>query len=179
MLHHTPEKHYPTCGSTAELCNKFADLFTQKIVTMRQHLDAGPRTDFTKYKQFDKATINCELTYLSPTSDEELSRLVKKIASQSCCLDPIPASLLGYCISDLLPVIRRVLKMSFDSTVVPTTMKKAVLCPVLKKVSLDFEDFSNFRPVSNLKFLSKIVEKAAAVRLWDCLDGNDLNESFQ
>jgi hypothetical protein len=43
--------------------------------------------------------------------------------------------------------------MSFESTVVPSSMKKAMLCPSLKKVSLDFEIFTNFRPVSNLKFL--------------------------
>ena len=179
MLHRTPEKHYPTCGSTAELCNKFADFFTQKIVTIRHNIDAMTITDTTKYDQFDNATINCELTELSPTSEEELSGLVKKIASKSCCLDPIPASLLGYCISNLLPIIRSVVNMSFESTVVPSSMKKAVLCPSLKKVSLDFEIFANFRPVSILKFLSKVMEKVAAARLWDYLCENDLNEIFQ
>ena len=38
---------------------------------------------------------------------------------------------------------------------------------------------SNFRPVSNLKFLSKAIEKVAAMRLTDCLCGNNLNESLQ
>ena len=38
---------------------------------------------------------------------------------------------------------------------------------------------SNFLPVSNLKFLSKVIEKVAAMRLTDCLCGNDLNESLQ
>ena len=179
MLHRTPEKHYPTCGSTGELCNKFADFFTQKIVTIKHNIDAMTITDTTKYDQFDSATISCKLTELSPTSEEELSGLVKKISSKSCCLDPIPASLLGYCISNLLPIIRSVVNMSFESTVVPSSMKKAMLCPSLKKVSLDFEIFTNFRPISNLKFLSKVMEKVAAARLWDYLCENDLNEIFQ
>ena len=38
--------------------------------------------------------------------------------------------------------------LSFDSTSMPSSMKKAVLSPLLKKQSLDFETFSNFRPVS-------------------------------
>ena len=60
-----------------------------------------------------------------------------------------------------------------------SSMKNAVLSPLLKKPSLDFEIFSNFRPVSNLKFLSKVIEKAAAIRLTNYLCDNDLNESLQ
>ena len=45
LLHRKPEKHYPTCGSTKELCNKFAGFFSDKIVTIRRQLDALPRTD--------------------------------------------------------------------------------------------------------------------------------------
>ena len=58
-------------------------------------------------------------------------------------------------------------------------MKNAVLSPLLKKPSLDFEIFSNFRPVSKLKFLSKVIEKIAAMRLTNYLCDNNLNESLQ
>ena len=54
----------------------------------------------------------------------------------------------------------------------PSSVKNAVLSPLLKKPSLDFEIFSNFRPVSNLKFLSKVIEKAAAIRLTNYLCDN-------
>ena len=54
-----------------------------------------------------------------------------------------------------------------------------MLSPLLKKPSLDFEIFSNFRPVSNLKFLSKVIEKVAALRLTNYLCDNDLNENLQ
>ena len=60
-----------------------------------------------------------------------------------------------------------------------SSMKNAVLSPLLKKPSLDFEIFSNFRPVSNLKLLSKVIEKVAAMRLTNYLCDNDLNESLQ
>ena len=58
-------------------------------------------------------------------------------------------------------------------------MKNAVLSPLLKKPSLDFEIFSNFRPVSKLKFLSKVIEKVAAMHLTNYLCDNNLNESLQ
>ena len=104
---------------------------------------------------------------------------MKKIAAKPCSLDPVPASLLRYCIDDLLPIIKRVVNLSFNSASMPSSMKNAVLSPLLKKPSLDFEIFSNFRPVSNLKFLSKVIEKVAAMRLTNYLCDNDLNESLQ
>ena len=61
----------------------------------------------------------------------------------------------------------------------PSSMKNGVLSPLLKKPSLHFEIFSNFRPVSNLKFLSKVIEKVAAMRLTNYFCDNDLNESLQ
>ena len=136
-------------------------------------------TNFLEPTMLDGANITCELNEFSPTSEDELSGLVKKISTKSCSLDPIPASLLRNCINDLLPVIKKTVNLSFDSAIMPSSLKKAVLSPLLKKPSLDFDIFPNFRPVSNLKFLSKVIEKVAAMRLWDYLCENDLNETFQ
>ena len=46
----------------------------------------------------------------------------------------------------------------------------------LKKDNLDSEDYPNFRPISNLKVLSKIIEKAVSCQLSDYLRDNDLEE---
>ena len=179
MLHRKPQNHYPSCGSPKELRDKFADFFCDKIVTIRHQLDILSITDAPALPLIDDPIITCELSEFSPTSEDELSGLVKKIATKSCSLDPVPASLLRYCIDDLLPIIKRVVNLSFNSASVPSSMKNAVLSPLLKKPSPDFEIFSNFRPVSNLKFLSKVIEKTAATRLMNYLCDNDLNESLQ
>ena len=84
---------------------------------------------------------------------------MKKIAAKSCSLDPVLASLLRYCIDDLLPTIKSVVNLSFNSASMPSSMKNAVLSPLLTKPSLDFEIFSNLRPVSNLKFCLKLLKK--------------------
>ena len=49
--------------------------------------------------------------------------------------------------------------------VMPDDQKTALLKPLLKKPNADFEQFSSFRPVSNLKFLSKLIEKSACLQL--------------
>ena len=61
----------------------------------------------------------------------------------------------------------------------PEDLKNASLRPILKKPNADCEQFSNFRPVSNLKFLSKLVEKTVFVQLNNCLTVNGSHESFQ
>lgn len=101
------------------------------------------------------------------------------MARKSCSLDPIPSTLLKSCFSDLLPVIANIINLSFESAKVPIPMKLASISPRLKKQSLDTELYPNFRPVSNLRFISKANEKVAAMQLWDYVGSNGLSEEFQ
>ena len=50
---------------------------------------------------------------------------------------------------------------SFSCGVFPLMFKHGHVTPVLKKRRLDPEVFKNYRPISNLPFLSKILEKCA------------------
>ncbi len=49
----------------------------------------------------------------------------------------------------------------------------------LKKTQLDPKDLVNYRPISNLPFLSKILEKVASSQLYSFLEKNDISEDFQ
>ena len=59
------------------------------------------------------------------------------------------------------------------------TLKRAFVLPLLKKAILDCEILKNFRPVSNLSFLSKLVEHIVCVQLVDHLKADQLYEVFQ
>ena len=54
---------------------------------------------------------------------------------------------------------------SLLETSVPPDLKHAHVRPPLKKSALDTEVFKNYQPVSNLTFVSKLVERVVAVRL--------------
>jgi len=56
----------------------------------------------------------------------------------------------------------------------PAAQKHAIITPVLKKSSLDLGDMKNYRPVSNLMFVSKVVERIVAEKLVSYLKENDL-----
>ena len=61
----------------------------------------------------------------------------------------------------------------------PEDLKCAMVRPLLKKPTADHKDFANFRPVSNVKYVSKLIEKAVAVQLIDYLACNDLHVPLQ
>ncbi|KAK3553796.1 hypothetical protein QTP70_012237 [Hemibagrus guttatus] len=80
---------------------------------------------------------------------------------------------------DLLPFITTVINGSLMSGHVPTAFKKARVIPILKKPALDPSDNSNYRPVSLLSFLSKILERVVCNQLSDYLMQNNLHDPNQ
>ena len=86
-----------------------------------------------------------------------------EIAITSCRLDPIPTWLLKKCVNELVPVITQIINLSFKNGDFPDTLKSALITPLIKKPSLDCEVLKNYRPVANLKFLAKTIERAFSV----------------
>ena len=58
-------------------------------------------------------------------------------------------------------------------------MKKAIVSPLLKIQTLDKDVVKNYRPMSNLSFILKILEKILTSRLLDHIDSNKLGEPQQ
>ena len=57
-------------------------------------------------------------------------------------------------------------------------LKQATITPLLKIYWLD-KDIKNYRHMSNLPFISKLIEKVAARRIGEHLEHNDINDSYQ
>ncbi len=62
---------------------------------------------------------------------------------------------------------------------VPTSLKEAMINPILKKASLDKDTLNNYRPVSNLPFISKLIERVVCAQIVSHLDKNNLSEKYQ
>ncbi len=76
--------------------------------------------------------------------------------------------------------ILAIINSSLSLGYVPKTFKLAVIKPLIKKRQLDPNDLGNYRPISNLPFLSKILEKvASSSQLYSFLDKNYICEDFQ
>ena len=98
---------------------------------------------------------------------------------KSCSLDPIPTFLLSKFADLLTPFITAIVNASLTQGRLPSSQKHAIVTPHLKKVGLDASDTANYRPVSNLSFLSKVVERAVVRQLNEYLGQHDLLPRFQ
>ena len=97
----------------------------------------------------------------------------------TCNLDPIPTTLLKSCIDSLIVPITNIVNKSLKEGVFPSAFKTAHMIPLLKKPSSDKNDLKNYRPVSNLSFISIVVEKVVASRLLTHVELNDLSNPNQ
>ena len=94
----------------------------------------------------------------------EVFDLITASSKKSCPPDPIPIKLLTEYVDRLLPPITKIINLSLDSGYFPRTWRCALVQPLLKKDGLP-PVFENFRPVSNLVFISKLVEPVVAKQL--------------
>lgn len=79
----------------------------------------------------------------------------------------------------MLPIITCLVNQSLAEGVFPDDFKQAIVKPLLKKPSLDKKCLKNYRPVSNLSFISKIIEKVVAKRIEDHISSNTLHDNLQ
>ena len=91
-----------------------------------------------------------------------LSCLISKLNKTTCVLDPFPTKLLMSHLFYIIDIILCIVNLCFSSGVFPTACKSSIIFPLIKKQGLDPEIFKNYRPVANLSFISKIIEKAIA-----------------
>ncbi|KAK3735511.1 hypothetical protein RRG08_007130 [Elysia crispata] len=61
----------------------------------------------------------------------------------------------------------------------PPSLKQAYVTPLIKKASLDKEEMKNYRPVSNIPIISKLIEKIVSSRILQHLAFNNLHTNFQ
>ena len=105
-------------------------------------------------------------------------KIINSASAKSCELDPIPTTLL-YEHFDILPTITNIINTSLTTGIVPRDLKTVVIKPLLKKTSLDKNLLKNYHPISNLTFLSKILEKVFLHKLLSRLQENNLSNPFQ
>ena len=82
----------------------------------------------------------------------------------------MPIKLFKFCLDVLLTPITNIVNLSLESGSFSDFLKVSHFTPLLKKPPLFKDDRKNYRPVSNLNFISKIIEKIISNRTWSHLD---------
>ena len=95
-------------------------------------------------------------------SEDEVLKIIKSTTNKSWDLDPIPTSLVLDCISVLLTSITNTVNYPLQKGSFPSCFKTPHVTPLLKNAGLDRNTLKNYRPISNLSYISILIEKAVA-----------------
>ena len=163
----------PSSSSDKKLANDFIDYFKEKIVKIRETFPppkAGTQDDDNKLPGNVKEFSTFELA-----TEDEIRKIVKEYGVSCSPEDPIPTKLLDKHMEILIPYWLQLVNLSL-STGSMECVKSSAIATLLKEAdeALDPEIFKNYRPVSNLVFLSKLIERCVASRLKKHVKENNL-----
>ncbi len=157
--------------------NDFLNFFTDKLDNIRNTITNVGSTASSTSASFiaPKEKLQCFTTI----GREELNKLITACKPTTCLLDPVPTKLL----KELSPVAEEPLLNIINSSLslghVPKPFKLAVIKPLIKKPQLDPSELANYRPISNLPFMSKILEKVVSAQLCSFLKKHYLGISVR
>ena len=149
----------------------FASFFHDKINIRTRFRDIQP------YKLDEKCNVSLLLKF-APILAKELEKTITSMPSKTCALDIIPTSRLKEVIGTILPSLAHIVNKSLDQGIFYKEWEEALVKPEVKKKALGTIK-TNYRPVSNLQFISKIVEKVTLDQFTLHCNNNNLLPSYQ
>ncbi|KAF7250183.1 putative RNA-directed DNA polymerase from transposon BS [Varanus komodoensis] len=159
-------------------CDDFATHFREKIAQIRHELDTTNESEVsgTMSMLLSGPELLDEFQLLRP---DDVDKVLGRVRPTICLLDPCPSWLINNSKHEIGTWILEVVNASLREGRVPAPLKEAVVQPVLKKASLDPEMATNYRPVANIPFLGKVLERVVAGQLQALLDETDYLDPFQ
>ena len=119
-----------------------------------------------------------ELSEFRPSSTKEVGEIIHNMTIKTSPADPIPASVYKHVVEDLIPHITILVNKSLATGSVEG-IKESIISPGIKKYILDHDDNKSYRPISNIEFISKIIEKVVSIRLNEHMNINNLHTPEQ
>ena len=110
--------------------------------------------------------------------ESEVHTVIMRMKNKHCKLDTIPVGILKQILEACLPAITQIVNMSLSNGEFCENWKVAVVKPLLKKPGLDLIS-KNYRTISNLPFISKLVEKCLLKQLMEHCENHNLLPDFQ
>ena len=144
------------------------EFFLDKIVKLKSSNNDENSDDATKELEsfLNDKNIPNEGFELKELSDEEVSKLVKKMkGKKSCGLDWICGYSLKIVAKDLIPELGELINITFRRGSFTPQWKISKILPAFKNKGNRF-DLKYYRPLSNLPEVSKLAEKAAHEQLF-------------
>ena len=159
-------------NSGNELANRFAKYFRDKIDKIRETFERIPpykppvRDDIPSLTKFEKVT------------ETDMANIINSMQMKNCKLDRIPTKILKNDLPSVLRSLTHIINLLLDQGKFDKEWKTAVVKPLQKKQGNNTNEI-NYRPISNLSFISKVTEKAMLQQLLDHAESSNLIPEYQ
>ena len=149
------------------------EFFTEKILKIRSTFSAS-----VNLQHITSDSPPPMFSTLSTVTEDQVTKIITNSPSKSCSLDPWPTFLVLNYLDILITPITSIINASLEQGKCPIFFKQAHVINIPKNTSLDKEVLKNYRPVSYLNFISKILEREVAVHVQTHLDKASLRTAF-
>ena len=179
LLDHNKEVVLPTRKSDVDLANLFSELFSDKIEKIRSSF-ANVQSDSPSTNSSDPCVSPNKLSSFDPVTEDDLREIVVSFGIKCSPEDPFPNSLLTQNLDIFLPIWTKLVNLSLAEGTMDC-LKNAIISPLLKEMDsvMNKDNLKNYRPVSNLMFVGKLIERVVSRQLDKHMMTNGLQEDFQ
>ena len=162
-----------TITNPSDITNAINNYFAKVAINIQSSIR------FSKKKYYDYLPpLNIESFFLTPTDSTEVSNIIFSLnQNKSDGPNSIPIKILKLLNKDIYDQLAMLFHQSFSSGIFPSSLKTSKIIPVYKKGSK--LECSNYRPISLLSNIDKILERIMYNRLYNFLGKKEIMFSLQ
>ena len=163
-----------TITNPSDIANAFNNYFAKVAINIQSSIR------FSKKKYYDYLPpLNIESFFLTPTDSTEVSNIIFSLnQNKSDGPNSIPIKILKLLNKDISDQLAILFNQSFSSGIFPSILKTSKIIPIYKKKGSKLE-CSNYRPISLLSNIDKILERLMYNRLYNFLEKKEIIFSLQ
>ena len=179
LLDRNKEIILPDNENDADLANSFMTFFSEKIDKIRSSFhDNNLSTNIIETEQ-QPLHVN-KLSAFKQVTEDEVRKVVVSYGVKCSPEDPFPSILVTQYSDLLLPIWTKLVNLSLAEGSMDC-LKNAIIFPLIKDIDnfVDRDNKNNYRPVSNLLFIGKLIERIVSAQLDNHMSANNLHQDFQ
>ena len=169
LVDNTSEIILPDHASDDDLAERFSIFFTQKVKNIHQSFVPSTIEEEGQVRFFP----GMPLTHFKPVTVSDIKEIIEEHGIKCSLADHLNQQLYKENLDIFLPLWTKLVNASLEEGSMDG-LKMAYVKPLIKGGGLDQNELKNYRPVSNLPFLSKIIERVVLKQLNDHLKNNNL-----
>ena len=153
---------------TREVAEGFNSYFTSIGAELKRKINYSTQDPLKYVPNYIGTTLN----QLQRTDENEIRTIVNNMRNVGSGHDRINTRIFKHTFTSIIDIIVHFMNLCLKQSTFPTLLKRAVIKPIYK--TGDKQLFNNYRPISLLSVISKVLEKLIYIRLQEHLNTNKL-----